>query len=108
MPASAYALVAFFSAVSMASGLVAWRVVGPPSRLAAVPPAAASFAALYIVGHRLGLSVGPTVDLFGFEVALPFDLVVALGTAATVAAAERAVWRLGRRGPSVGQAEPPV
>ncbi len=97
MPANAYALVGFFSVVSVASGVAAWRVVGPPSRVAAIPPIAASFLALYLVGHRLGLSVGPTVGLFGFEVALPFDLGVAVGTAAATAAAERAAWRIRRQ-----------
>ncbi len=97
MPVSAYALVGFFGVVSIASGYVAWRAVGPPPRLAALPPAAASFLALYLVGHRLFLSVGPTVGLFGFEVALPFDLAVAIGSAGAVAAVERAVWRAGRR-----------
>lgn len=96
MPLSAYALVGFFSVVSVAAGVSAWRVLGPPPRLAAVPPVAASFVALYVVGHRLGLSIGPTVGLFGFEVALPFDLGVAAGTAVAAAAVERALWRAAR------------
>lgn len=97
MPINAYALVGFFGAASIASGIVAWRLLGPPPRLAVLPPSAAAFVALYLVGHRLGLSVGPTVGLFGFEVALPFDLAVALGSAGSVAAVERAIWQIGRR-----------
>lgn len=104
MPASAYALVGFFSVVSIVSGIVAWRAVGPPSPLAALPPVGGAFAALYLVGHRLGVSLGPTMPLFGFEVALPFDVGVALGTAGAVAAAERLAWRgLASRGRANGR-----
>jgi hypothetical protein len=96
MPANAYALVGFFAALSAASGLLAWRLVGPPPRAAALPPVAASFGALYLVGHRLFLSVGPTVDFLGFQVALPFDVAVAVGTAAVTAFLERTAWRIAR------------
>jgi hypothetical protein len=98
MPLNAYALVGFFSVVSAVSGVAAWRVIGPPPRLAAAPPVAVSFLALYVVGHRLGLSIGPTVGLFGFEVALAFDLGVAAGSAAATAAVERVVWRVASQG----------
>jgi hypothetical protein len=90
MPPQAYALVALFALSSVVVGWVGVRLVarfvgGSRSRLAFVLPIAAAFLAFYLIGHRLGLAVGPEVSLFGFQVALLGDL--ALGFAAALVAA---------------------
>jgi hypothetical protein len=89
MPATAFALVGLFAIVSVVAGVVAWRALGPGGVRAAVLPSVAAFGALYLAGHRLGLAVGPTVPLFGFEVALFGDVAIALVTAFAVAWAQR-------------------
>ena len=99
MPMSAWALVALFTACSIALGvLAAWivgRSGGPPGRAAAVLPVVAAFGAFYVIGHKLGLSIGPEVSLFGFQVALVGDL--ALGFAAAMVVAR---CRQGRASPA--------
>lgn len=90
MPASAYGLVATFAVVSVLAGLVAARLVGPWRWWFPMLPMLAAFGALYLVGHRWVISIGPEVSLFGWEVALPFDVLVALVTATAVAVAQRA------------------
>src|SRR5574338_791312 len=94
MPASAYGLVALFILLSAASGVVGARLVGPWRAAAAVLPALAAFGALYLVGHRWVLSIGPNVEVLGWDVALPFDTAVALGVAAVTALLQRAAVRL--------------
>lgn len=94
MPASAYGLIAVFATVSALSGILAARVIGPWRWWAVLVPALAAFGALYMVGHRWVLSIGPQVGLFGWEVALPFDIVVAGVTAFAVALVQRGVLRL--------------
>lgn len=94
MPASAYGLIAVFATVSALSGILAARVIGPWRWWAVMAPALAAFGALYMVGHRWVLSIGPQVGLFGWEVALPFDIVVAGVTAFAVALVQRGVLRL--------------
>jgi hypothetical protein len=89
MPASAYGLVALFTVVAVACGAGAARLVGPRSWRAAVIPSAAAFLALYLVGHRSGLEMGPTVELLGFRVAIVQDLVVAVVAAGVAALAQR-------------------
>jgi hypothetical protein len=103
MPAEAYALVATFAVLSLVVGAVVAHLVGPRIPLRYVPlailmPAAAAFGALYLVGHRLGWSFGPEIELYGFEVAIVSDLVFAIGAAAVAAVVQRPfVARLGRR-----------
>jgi hypothetical protein len=94
MPPSAYGLIAVFATVSALSGILAARLVGPWRWWAIVAPALAAFGALYLVGHRWVLSIGPQVGLLGWEVALPFDIAVALVTAYVVALGQRLVLRL--------------
>ena len=94
MPATAYAVIALFSAVSLLSGLVAGRVVGPRQPWTPVLPALAAFAALYLVGHRLAISIGPTVRLFGFELSLLFDVAAALAASMAAAMLQAGVLRL--------------
>jgi hypothetical protein len=94
MPAAAYALLGLFAAISAASGLLASRLVRPWRWWAPAPPILGSFGALYLVGHRLGWSVGPEVPLFGFRVSLPFDVAVALAVALATAATQAGALRL--------------
>ena len=93
MPAAAVALLVFFIGVSVAVGAAVAYAVGPRRPLVVVLPILAAFGALYVVGHRLGLSVGPQVTLFGFEVSLVWDLVVAVLAAAVTAVIQRSVLR---------------
>jgi hypothetical protein len=89
MPAAAYGVLAVFTAASIAAGLLAWWLVGPRSPWAILLPIAATFGALYLSGHRLGLRIGPVVDLFGFDVALAFDLSLAVVVAFAAAFLQR-------------------
>jgi hypothetical protein len=91
MPASAYALVATFAVISLLAGAAAARLVGPRRWWSVPLPAAAAFGALYLVGHRWVVGIGPEVTLWGWEVALPFDIVVAIGMALLVASLQRGV-----------------
>jgi hypothetical protein len=97
MPLQAWALVMLFSLCSLALGYVAVRLaarVGGPTRLAAyVLPMLVAFFAFYAIGHRLGLSFGPEVSLFGFQVALLGDLAIGFAAALVAAFAQAAVVR---------------
>lgn len=88
MPAAAFQLFLFFTVAAVIIGIVVTWVIGPRRPLAFVIPVLASFGALYLVGHRGGLAVGPTVELFGFQVNLLFDLAVAVLGAAIAAKAQ--------------------
>ena len=89
MPPQAYALVATFLACSVVLGFVAVRLLaragGPRRRLAYVLPVLAGFGAFYLVGHKLGISVGPEIGLYGFQVALLGDLAIGLVSALAAA-----------------------
>jgi hypothetical protein len=110
MPPAAYALVTLFIACSVVAGFVAVRLVarlanGPRRRLAYVLPIVAGFGAFYLIGHRLGLVVGPEVSLFGFRVALLGDVLIGFAAALLVALLQAVVVRLRPAGPRrVGQA----
>jgi hypothetical protein len=101
MPPQAYALVTLFMLCSVVLGVAAVRVVaragGPKGRAAYPVPIAAGFGAFYLVGHRLGLSVGPEVSLFGFQVALVGDLAIGFAAALAAAVAQAAAVRVSRR-----------
>lgn len=94
MPASAYGLVALFVVISGASGWLAARITGPRRWWAAVLPALAAFGALYLVGHRSAIRLGPEVEIFGWQVSLPFDVAVAAATALIAAGLQRIGVRL--------------
>lgn len=100
MPPQAFGLVALFSLCSVALGVLAvWivaRAGGPAGRGAVGLPTLAAFGAFYLIGHRLGLSVGPEVSLFGFQVALLGDLAIGFVAAMVVALAQAAVVRARR------------
>ena len=101
MPPQAYALVTLFMLCSVALGVTAVRVVartgGPRGRLAHLLPIVAGFGAFYLVGHRLGLSIGPEIPLFGFQVALLGDLAIGFGAALLAALAQATAARIIRR-----------
>jgi hypothetical protein len=78
MPANAFTLLGVFILISIGSGLIAWRVVTPRRRWGWLTAIVFAFGALYLFGHLLGLSTGPMLQLFGFDVALPFDVLLAL------------------------------
>ena len=103
MPPQAYALVSLFLVCSVVVGAIAaWivgRLGGPRSRRAVLLPIIGAFLAFYLIGHRLGISVGPEIELFGFQVALLGDLSIGSGTALLVAAGQATLLRaLTRRG----------
>jgi len=98
MPAQAYGLVTLFAAASLAAGAGAAWTLGPRRWWAIVLPVLAPFGALYLSGHRLGWSLGPTVTLFGFDVALPFDLGLAVIVAVAAAWVQRMALRYLTRG----------
>jgi hypothetical protein len=104
MPPQAFALVVLFLVCSVLLGIGAQRLVarvahGPRGWRASILPIAASFGAFYLIGHRLGLAVGPEVSLFGFQVALPGDLAIGFLAGLVVALVQAAAARA-RRGPA--------
>ena len=106
MPPHAYALVTLFLACSVLLGIGAQRLVargagGPRGWRAVVLPIVAAFGAFYLIGHRLGLAVGPEASLFGFQVALVGDIAIGFLAAFAVALAQAAVVRA-RRGRAAG------
>ena len=106
MPPAAYALVTLFIACSVIAGIVAVRVAarvgGSTRRAAYVLPVLAGFSAFYLIGHKLGLSVGPEISLFGFQVALLGDVAIGFAAALVVALAQAAVARARRPATSGG------
>jgi hypothetical protein len=85
MPAAAFGVLAVFTTAAIIAGLVAWWLVGSRIPLGPLLPIVAAFAALYVSGHRLKIEVGPSTELFGFQVSLLFDLVLAVVVALGVA-----------------------
>jgi hypothetical protein len=112
MPPQAYALVTLFALSSVVLGWLATRLVARAlavraSRAAYLLPILAAFGAFYLIGHKLGLSVGPEVSLFGFQVALLGDLAIGFAAALLVALAQAlAVRARGRNRTGGGQPEP--
>jgi hypothetical protein len=90
MPPQAYALVTTFMACSVVLGWLAVRVV---ARLAGGPrgwwwhalPVLGGFGAFYLIGHRLGVHIGPAIPLYGFEVTLVGDLSIGFASALVAA-----------------------
>ena len=94
MTPAVYALIGSFVVLSIVSGVIAARVVGPRRPGAVVLPALAAFGALYLVGHRLFIGIGPEIPLFGFQVAIVSDVAFALAAAFAAALAQKAGVRL--------------
>lgn len=80
--------------LSLLAGIVAAWIVGPRRWWAAIVPALAAFGSLYLLGHRWVVNIGPSVEVFGWDVALPFDAAVALVTALVAAGVQLSVARL--------------
>ena len=102
MPPQAYALVATFMACSVVLGWLAVRLVarlagGPRGWRWYVVPVVAGFGAFYLIGHRLGVHVGPDVPLYGFEVNLAGDLSIGFASALVGALLQVIVLRSRRR-----------
>src|SRR6188768_3204849 len=97
MPPQAFALVALFLACSVLVGVVAVRLLaragGPRGWLAYPLPVLGAFGAFYLIGHRLGIVVGPEIPLFGFQVALLGDVLLGFAAALAVAAVQALVVR---------------
>jgi hypothetical protein len=93
MPANAFKLLGDYNHISIGSGLIAWRVHIPRHRWGWLTAIVFAFGALYLFGHLLGLSAGPMLELFGFDVALPFDVLLALVDALAGATCHRLVPR---------------
>lgn len=102
MPPQAYLLVTLFAACSALLGWLAVRLVarlgGPSSRASWLLPIAGAFLAFYVVGHKLGLAVGPELTLFGFRVALLGDVAIGFAAALLVAVGQAIVLRVARPG----------
>ncbi len=98
MPPQAYALVSLFLVCSILVGIAAVRLVGRAGgsrRLGAyVLPVIGAFLAFYLIGHRLGISVGPEISLFGFQVALLGDLAIGFAAALVTALLQAGALRL--------------
>ncbi len=99
MPTSAFAVLVVFTLLAIGVGVAAAWIAGPRRKLAVVLPVLAAFGALYFVGHRSGLELGPTMDLFGFRVAIVQDIAVAVIAAGVVAFVQRLVWLRRTDGP---------
>jgi hypothetical protein len=95
MPANAYVVLALFSVVAVLCGIGAAWIVGPRRALAVIIPAMCAFLALFWVGHRSGLELGPTVEIAGFRVALVQDVLAGAIGALLGAVGQR--WVLDRR-----------
>ncbi len=106
MPPQAYALVSLFLVCSVMVGIVAVRLAvllgGPVGWRAHLLPVAAGFLAFYLIGHRFGISIGPEISLFGFQVALLGDVLIGFTAALLVAVAQAVVVR-SARGRAAGQ-----
>ncbi len=86
MPPQAYALVTTFMACSVVLGWLAVRLVarfadGPRAVRWYLLPVVAGFGAFYLIGHRLGVHLGPEVPLYGFQVNLLGDLAIGFASA---------------------------
>ena len=102
MPPLAYALVTTFMACSVVLGWVATRLVarlagGPRGRRWTTVPVIAGFGAFYLIGHRLGVHVGPEVPLYGFQVNLLGDVSIGFASALVAAILQAIVVRSRRR-----------
>jgi len=83
----------------VATQLVARRLGGPRHLLAHIVPILTSLGGSGLLGHQLGVHLGPKVVLYGFEISLYGDVIVAFLFALVGALAQAAVWRSIRKGP---------
>ncbi len=96
MTPRAYAIFFTFLAFSIVLGWIAARLAqragGPRARTAAILPILAGFGAFYLIGHKLGIEMGPMVELYGFQVSLFSDVAIGFAAAMITALAQTAVW----------------
>jgi hypothetical protein len=97
MPPQAFAILFLFLAFSVLLAVVAVRLVarwgGPRGWAAYLVPLGAAFGAFYVIGHKLGVVLGPEIPLFGFQVALFGDLAIGFAAALLAAGAQALVVR---------------
>ena len=67
---------------------------GPARWWGAIPPAVAALGALYVVGHRSAIRIGPRVDILRWQISLAFDVAVAVAAALLAGLLQRAGLRL--------------
>ena len=96
------ALFLTFTAIDVVLGVLATQLVGrladgPRSLPAHILPVLAGFGALGLFGHSLGAHIGPTVPLYGFDVALLGDIAICFSAAVLAALAQAAAVRARRR-----------
>jgi hypothetical protein len=96
------ALFATFTLIDIFLGTLATRILvrfgdGPGNMLAHVNPIVTGFGAMGILGHSLGAHIGPTVSLYGFDVALFGDIGIGFAFALIGAGVQAAVVRAVRR-----------
>jgi hypothetical protein len=103
MPPQAFAILFLFLVLSIVLAVIAVRLVarmgGPRTWAAYLLPFGAAFGAFYLIGHRLGLVLGPEIELFGFQVALFGDVAIGFAAALVVAGAQALVVRAVSRRP---------
>ena len=80
-------------AAILATQIVARRLGGPRHLLAHIVPILVSLGGSGLMGHQLGVHLGPRVVLYGFEISLLGDVSVAFLFALVGALAQAAVWR---------------
>jgi hypothetical protein len=81
----------------VATQLVARGLGGPRHLLAHVIPILSSLGGSGLLGHQLGVHLGPRITLYGFEISLLGDIAVAFIFALIGALAQAAVWRAVRK-----------
>jgi hypothetical protein len=81
----------------LATQLVARVLAGPRHLLAHIVPILASLGGSGMLGHQLGVHLGPKMTLYGFEISPVGDVAVAVVFALLGALAQAAVWRTVRR-----------
>ena len=81
----------------LATQLVARALAGPRHLLAHVVPIIASLGGSGLLGHQLGVHLGPKMTLYGFEISPVGDVAVAVVFALLAALAQAAVWRVLRK-----------
>lgn len=93
-----FTLVGIVVVLGVVAAWLAARLAGGPRRVpAVVVPVLVGFGALGLLGHSMGVRIGPTVPLWGFDVALLGDVVIGFGFALAAALAQAGVVRAVRR-----------
>ncbi len=99
----ALALFLTLSSMNVAAAVLATQLVarfsgGPRRLLSHVVPILTSLGGSGLLGHQLGLHLGPKVTLYGYEVSLLGDIAIGFVFALIGALAQAVVWRALRKG----------